>query len=58
MRPMSPEVQAIHRQRTEDVRAALKSLKWADTQGESEDLQVAIARVENWLAENAGRWVA
>ena len=55
MQPMTPEEQEAHEADVLHVKAALAALRL--TLLEDEDVQVAEARLENWLTENDGRWV-
>jgi hypothetical protein len=53
-RVMSAREQDEHHENTLAVRSALSALRL--TRIEDEDVAVAKARLENWLAENDGRW--
>jgi hypothetical protein len=53
-RAMTGEEQAELRQQEQVVRSSLSALRL--THLEDEDIRVAKARLENWLAENEGRW--
>jgi hypothetical protein len=55
---MTHDEQVRHDSVTDTIRSALKALKYCAEHDASEDLNVAIARLENWLAENDRRWVA
>jgi hypothetical protein len=59
MRPLTAEQQRQQEGLVSRVETALTLIYGQqDVYGESEDLEVAKARLENWLAENKGRWVA
>jgi hypothetical protein len=53
-RMMTAEEQELHQASCIAVRAALSSLRL--TRITDEDIEVAKARLENWLTENDGRW--
>lgn len=55
-RPMSATEQEVFSRAAADVRGALRLLRQARV--EDEDVRVAEARLENWLAENEGRWTS
>lgn len=55
MKPLSEDEQAAHRDVVQVVLSALSGLRLTGVR--DEDIEVAKARLENWLAENAGRWV-
>jgi hypothetical protein len=52
---MTGDEQEEHIQVTNVIRSCLSSLRL--TRCTDEDVAVAKARLENWLAENEGRWV-
>jgi hypothetical protein len=56
MRTMSSTELTEHREATQVVRSCLSALRLSRLT--DEDIAVAKARLENWLAENDGRWVA
>ena len=53
-RPMTKEEQLDHAADERRLTTALKLL--ASMKFQDEDVRVARARLENWLAENRGRW--
>lgn len=53
-RAMTATEQDEHRQVTTAVRSCVSVLRL--TRLKDEDVRVALARLENWLAENDGRW--
>jgi len=53
-RAMTAKEQAIHSERLATVRNALSLLQLATLQGE--DIQVARARLSDWLTDDADRW--
>jgi hypothetical protein len=53
-RPMTEQESAEHKERCTVVRSIVSALRL--TRIEDEDVQVALARLENWLGENDGRW--
>ncbi len=55
MQAMTEQEQQEHMERSAVVRSAISALRLIAL--EDEDIQVACARLENWLAENEGRWV-
>lgn len=55
MKPMTGDEQEEHIQTCLVVRSCLSSLRL--TRIMDEDVRVAMARLENWLAEHEGRWV-
>ena len=55
MRAMTLAEQAEHRETCNAIRAALSTLRLSRVT--DEDVAVAKARLENWLAENDGKWV-
>lgn len=55
MKALTEREQTAHRNRVAAVESALAKLKRHG--GNDEDVRVAIARLENWLVENKGRWV-
>jgi predicted aconitase len=58
MKPMSTERQQLHDDDGADVRQALNVLyRVSHLHDADESLVVAAARLEDWLAENVGRWV-
>ena len=56
LRPMTRDEQDEFRQVTNVIRSCVSSLHL--TRCLDDDVQVALARLENWIAENEGRWVA
>ena len=56
MKAMTDKEQAEHERVTAEVMRASLALRRAGQ--EDEDLQVALARIEEWLGQNEGRWVA
>ena len=55
MRPLNRREQAAHTRLEASVREAIVALDGA-ADGH-EDLEVALARLHDWMAENEGRWV-
>lgn len=55
---MTTVEQSQHREVEKVVAQVVAALRLVSFVNEDEDLQVALARCENWQAENAGRWVA
>jgi hypothetical protein len=55
MKPMTADEQAEHAQVCLAIRSALSTLRL--TRCKDEDVRVAAARLEEWLANNDGRWV-
>lgn len=55
MRAMTRKEQNEHEERCLLVHGIVSALRLSHI--EDEDVQVAQARLENWLAENDGRWV-
>lgn len=55
MEPMTPTQQAEHEQVCLAIRSALSALRL--TRVQDEDVRVAMARLEDWLIANDGRWV-
>jgi hypothetical protein len=53
---MSDQEQREHREAELVVRSALSALRLL-SRLQDEDLQVAMARLDNWLSENSARWV-
>jgi len=53
-RPMTTDEQARHREACLTIRSALSALRLCRVT--DEDVAVAMARLENWLAENDTRW--
>lgn len=61
MKPLTKQEQDALRNVTNTVRScvsALRLVRGVDDLSQNEDLAVAVARLENWLTENDGRWVA
>jgi hypothetical protein len=58
MKPMTPKQQDDHAADTLLVRSVLSALRLSKLSETSEDIQVAMERLDNWLTENDGRWVA
>ena len=56
MSVMSDQEQREHREAELVVRSALSALRLL-SRLQDEDLQVAMARLDNWLSENSARWV-
>ena len=58
MQPMTETEQRYHRWTTKEIRDFLPTLRAiAARLADDEDIQVAYARLDNWLRENDGRWV-
>jgi hypothetical protein len=55
MKPMTEAEQSEHEQVCLAIRGALSALRL--TRVQDEDVRVAMARLEEWLCENDGRWV-
>jgi hypothetical protein len=53
-RAMTAEEQERHRLLCNGVRSCITILQFFDS--DAQDLRVALARLQNWLAENDGRW--
>jgi hypothetical protein len=53
---MTPLQQTEHEQTCLVIRGALSALRL--TRVQDEDVRVAMARLEEWLTANDGRWVA
>jgi hypothetical protein len=59
MRPMTPKQAYAHAQAFKRVQAALAKLdKLDDAYRTNENIEVARARLEEWLDDERGRWVA
>jgi len=54
-RPMTEAEQEEHRQAATVVRSALSALRLSGLT--DEDIEVAKARLDDWLRDNDGRWV-
>ena len=53
-RPMSEQEQQEHNENTNVVRSCVSALRLSRII--DEDVQVALARLEDWLSDNDGRW--
>lgn len=53
-RPMTEQESVEHKETTVVVRSVLSALRL--TRCTDEDIEVAKARLDNWLTENDGRW--
>jgi hypothetical protein len=52
---MTPDEQRLHANECNTIRSIVSALRLLHS--EDEDQRVALARLENWLDENDGRWV-
>ena len=55
MKQMTETEQEAHKQACLTIRGALSALRL--TRVQDEDVRVAMARLEEWLSANDGRWV-
>ena len=58
MKPMTDEELEVLADQIKAVRTCLSYLRLTRLAPESEDIAVAVTRLDNWLTENDGRWVA
>lgn len=55
-RAMTAQEQLEHSRNVAVIRSTVSALRLSRLAAESEDIRVALARLENWLVENDNRW--
>lgn len=53
---MTPQEQLEHDRTVAAIRGTVSTLRLTRLAADSEDVAVALARLENWLTENDRRW--